>query len=118
MVGLAIKAAKSRVKAQTARIRIAVRGADKTHARFFLAREFEEVIDEQQVIEVFGQRVAAIPTKRAAPAETRYLERDEITTLFAELPTRGRRALRDRILLLTLFLTYKDLIAVVTKFRS
>jgi len=52
-----------------------------------------------------GQRVAAIPTKRAAPPPTRYLERDEIKTLFAQLPTRGRRALRDRVLLLTLYNT-------------
>ena len=32
------------------------------------------------------QRVAAIPMKRAAPAETRFLERDEIEALFRNLP--------------------------------
>ena len=34
------------------------------------------------------QRVAAIPMKRAAPAETRFLERDEIAGLLRHLPTR------------------------------
>jgi integrase/recombinase XerD len=42
------------------------------------------------------QRVAAIPMKRAAPAETRFLERDEIEELLAHLPRAGRLALRDR----------------------
>ena len=35
------------------------------------------------------QRVAAIPMKRAAPAETRFLERDEIEDLLRHLPRRG-----------------------------
>jgi len=51
------------------------------------------------------QRVAAIPTKRVAPPETRYLERDEVRTLLARLPSRGRHALRDRALLLFLYNT-------------
>jgi site-specific recombinase XerD len=51
------------------------------------------------------QRVAAIPTKRAAPAETRFLERDEIEALFRTLPRLGRLALRDRALLLFLYNT-------------
>jgi integrase/recombinase XerD len=51
------------------------------------------------------QRVAAIPTKRAAPAETRFLERDEIEGLLRGLPTDGRLALRDRALLLFLYNT-------------
>ena len=34
------------------------------------------------------QRVAAIPMKRAAPAETRFLERDEIEELLAHLPVK------------------------------
>jgi integrase/recombinase XerD len=51
------------------------------------------------------QRVAAIPTKRAAPAETHYLERDEIEGLFRDLPRTGRLALRDRALLLLLYNT-------------
>ena len=64
----------------------------------YLAGRMPEMLD-------VGQRVAAIPTKRAAPPETRYLERDEVATLFAQLPARGRRALRDRVLLLLLYNT-------------
>lgn len=51
------------------------------------------------------QRVAAIPTKRVAPPETRFLERDEIATLFKSLPDQGRSALRDRAVLLFLYNT-------------
>ena len=51
------------------------------------------------------QRVAAIPMKRAAPAETRFLERDEIEDLLRHLPADGRLALRDRALLLFLYNT-------------
>ena len=42
------------------------------------------------------QQVAAIPMKRAAPPETRFLERDEVEPLFRPLPRDGRLALRDR----------------------
>jgi integrase/recombinase XerD len=52
-----------------------------------------------------AQRVAAIPMKRVAPLETRYLEREEIDTLFASLPANGAHALRDRTLLLFLYNT-------------
>jgi integrase/recombinase XerD len=51
------------------------------------------------------QQVAAIPTKRVAPPETRFLERDEIQHLLHNLPTRGRNALRDRALILFLYNT-------------
>ena len=51
------------------------------------------------------QRVAAIPAKRAAPAETHFLERDEIDALFKHLPAEGRLARRDRALLLFLYNT-------------
>jgi integrase/recombinase XerD len=51
------------------------------------------------------QRVAAIPMKRAAPAETHFLERDEMEALFRGLPRHGRLALRDRTLLLFLYNT-------------
>jgi integrase/recombinase XerD len=50
-------------------------------------------------------RVAAIPVKRCPPPETYFLERDQITTLFARLPTHGRHAPRDRALLLFLYNT-------------
>ncbi len=49
------------------------------------------------------QRVAAIPMKRAAPAETRFLERDEVEGLLRGLPREGRLALRDRALVLFLY---------------
>jgi integrase/recombinase XerD len=51
------------------------------------------------------QRVAAIPMKRSAPAQTRFLERDEIELLFRQLPSHGRLALRDRAVLLFLYNT-------------
>ncbi len=51
------------------------------------------------------QQVAAIPMKRAAPAETHFLERDEIQALFQHLPQTGRLALRDHALLLFLYNT-------------
>ena len=51
------------------------------------------------------QRVAGVPMKRAAPAETRFLERDEVEDLLRQLPRNGRLALRDRTLLLFLYNT-------------
>lgn len=54
---------------------------------------------------VVAERVAMIPTKRAPPPETRFLERDEVEQIFAALPTDGRRADRDRALLLFLYNT-------------
>ncbi len=51
------------------------------------------------------QRVAAIPAKRTPPPETTFLEHDEITKLFAELPAAGQFSLRDRTLLLFLYNT-------------
>jgi site-specific recombinase XerD len=51
------------------------------------------------------QRVAAIPMRRAAPAETHFLERDEVATLLRQLPRTGRLALRDQTLLLFLYNT-------------
>jgi integrase/recombinase XerD len=51
------------------------------------------------------QRVAAIPMKRAAPAETHFLERDEVEELLRRVPRNGRLALRDRTLLLFLYNT-------------
>lgn len=51
------------------------------------------------------QRVAAIPMKRAAPAETHFLEQDEMHGLLQNLPTTGRFALRNRALILFLYNT-------------
>lgn len=52
-----------------------------------------------------AQRVAAIPIKRTSPPQTHFLERDEIESLFARLPSKGRLALRNRTLLLFLYNT-------------
>jgi integrase/recombinase XerD len=51
------------------------------------------------------QQVAAIPMKRVAPPETRFLERDEVDELLRRLPREGRYALRDRALLAFLYNT-------------
>lgn len=51
------------------------------------------------------QRVAAIPMKRSAPAETHFLEQDEMHALLRNLPTTGRFALRNRVLILFLYNT-------------
>ena len=51
------------------------------------------------------QQVTAIPMKRSAPAETRFLERDEIEDLLKKMPRAGRHALRDRALILFLYNT-------------
>jgi site-specific recombinase XerD len=54
---------------------------------------------------VEAERVAATPMKRVPPPETCFLERDDMTALFASLPTTGWWALRDRALLLFLYNT-------------
>jgi len=51
------------------------------------------------------ERVAAIPTKRTPLPEMRFMDRDEIQTLFAHLPREGRYALRDHAMLLVLYNT-------------
>jgi site-specific recombinase XerD len=51
------------------------------------------------------QQVTAIPMKRSAPAETHYLELDEIEALLRRLPRAGRLALRDHALLVFLYNT-------------
>ena len=51
------------------------------------------------------ERVAAIPTKRTPLPEMRFMDRDEITTLLAQVPKEGRHALRDQTLLLLLYNT-------------
>jgi site-specific recombinase XerD len=51
------------------------------------------------------ERVAAIPTKRVAPPQTHYLEREEVTALLRAVPASGRHAVRDHALLLFLYNT-------------
>jgi len=52
-----------------------------------------------------AEQVAHVPTKRAAPAETHYLDRSEVEALFAQLPSGRPVAERDRALLLFLYNT-------------
>jgi integrase/recombinase XerD len=52
-----------------------------------------------------AERVEAIPSKRTAPPQTHYLERDEIEELFHTLPKQGALALRDRALFMVLYNT-------------
>jgi site-specific recombinase XerD len=66
---------------------------------------FEYAAGRVPEILIEAERVAAIPFKRTPPPETYFLERDEIQTLFASLPTAGRSALRNRTLLLFLYNT-------------
>ena len=49
--------------------------------------------------------MAAIATKRTPLPETRFLDREDITALFAQLPQEGRHARRDRALSLMLYNT-------------
>jgi len=49
--------------------------------------------------------ISAIPTKRAAPSGTSYLERDEVISLLRTVPRHGRLAHRDRTILLFLYNT-------------
>ena len=66
---------------------------------------FEYIAGRSPEMLAICQRVAAIPMKRAAPPETRFLERDEVEQLLRRLPREGRLALRDRSLLLFLYNT-------------
>ncbi len=64
----------------------------------YLAERVPEMLEE-------AHRVAGVPTKRTAPPRVRFLARDEIETLFKNLPTDTPRALRDQTLLLFLYNT-------------
>jgi len=66
---------------------------------------FEYIAGRAPEMLVVCQRVAAVPMKRVAPAETRFLERDEVEDLLHHLPRDGLLALRDRALLLFLYNT-------------
>jgi len=52
-----------------------------------------------------AEAVMAIPVKRSPPPPTLFLEREEMQTLLAGLPTTGAQALRDRTLLVFLYNT-------------
>jgi integrase len=66
---------------------------------------FEYLASRVPEMMAVAERDAAIPTKRTPLKETRFLDRDEIGALFAQLPKRGSSADRDRALLLFLYNT-------------
>jgi site-specific recombinase XerD len=66
---------------------------------------FEYIAARDPQMLAVAQRVAAIPARRVAPPETRFLERDEVEKLLRHLPQHGRHALRDRALLMLLYNT-------------
>lgn len=66
---------------------------------------FEYIATRSPEMLAVCQQVAAIPAKRVAPPETRFLERDEVEQILRGLPAGGGRALRDRALLLFLYNT-------------
>lgn len=66
---------------------------------------FEYVATRTPEMLALAERVAAIPSKRSSPPETRYLERDEIAGIFDRIPARSRLAARDRALILFIYNT-------------
>lgn len=64
----------------------------------YLAAHVPELLKE-------AERVTFVPTKRAPPPQTTFLEADEINVLFSRLPQKGKHALRNRTLLLFLYNT-------------
>jgi integrase/recombinase XerD len=78
--------------------------AQSRNQRLGALRAFYEYVGSRLPEQLaLAQRVAAIPRKRAQPPETVYLEREEIESVLASLPSTGRRALRDRCLFLFLY---------------
>lgn len=66
---------------------------------------FEYLVARMPEMLSVAERVAAIPTKRVPPSETFFLERDQVATLFTQLPGQSLSAARDRTLLLFLYNT-------------
>lgn len=64
----------------------------------YVARKVPEMLS-------VSEQVAAIPMKRVHSPETTFLEREEIASLLAQLPTEGRLALRERALFMFLYNT-------------
>lgn len=77
----------------------------RNHRLSVLKVFFEYLATKDPDLLAEAERVAAIPTKRVAPAETVYMIPDQIDVMFSKLPTKGRFALRDRTLLLFLYNT-------------
>ncbi len=66
---------------------------------------FEYIASRSPEMLAVAQQVAAVPSKRVAPPQTRFLERDEVQALLRRMPSKGRFALRDRALILFLYNT-------------
>jgi len=66
---------------------------------------FEYVARKEPEMLSISEKVAAIPMKRVHSPETTFLEREEIASLLAQLPTEGRLALRERALFMFLYNT-------------
>lgn len=66
---------------------------------------FEYIASREPAMLETCQRVAAIPMKRTPPAETHFLERDEMQGLLQHLPRTGRLAQRNHALVLFLYNT-------------
>ncbi len=66
---------------------------------------FDYLASREPEMLIVCQRVATIPMKRAAPRPIRFLERTEVAQLFERIQDRGKRALRDRAVLLFLYNT-------------
>jgi site-specific recombinase XerD len=66
---------------------------------------FEYVVCRIPQMLLLGQQITNIPMKRVSPPETHFLEREHIAKLFADIPSKGHHALRDRTLLLFLYNT-------------
>lgn len=77
----------------------------RNHRLAVLHTFFEYIATRVPEMLAVVERVAAIPRKRVAPPETRYLTREEVDALFSALPVEGRWATRDRALLLFLYNT-------------
>jgi site-specific recombinase XerD len=77
----------------------------RNHRLAALHTFFEYLATRLPEMLLVAERIAAIPVKRTAPPETKFLLHDEIERLFRQLPVDGTHALRDRALLLFLYNT-------------
>ena len=77
----------------------------RNHRRAVVVSFFDYLARRRPDRLAVSQQVTGIPVKRVAPPETRFLERADIDALFQRLPTRGRQATRNRLLLLFLYNT-------------
>ncbi len=77
----------------------------RNHRLTILRTFFESLARRCPELLAVAQQVAAIPVKRVAPPETRFLEGEQIEALFRHLPSTGRLALRDRAMLLLIYNT-------------